>query len=63
MATGNSSIDIEVRASSTFFTKVSSRKAFVPWLYAAFISALYEVGGSGVSESHMEVVNCKNRLV
>lgn len=35
---------MEARVSPTLFLKASSRKALGPWLYAAFISAVNEVG-------------------
>lgn len=61
IATGNSAIVMDAWVSSTLFPKVSSRKALGPWLYAAFISAVYELGVGRAFEMHSEDLNCKKK--
>lgn len=50
---------MEARVPSTFFLKGSSSKVLDPWLYAAFISAVNEVGVDNSTEWHSEDLNCE----
>lgn len=63
IATGYSAIGMEDRDPSTFSLKAPSSNVLGPWLYAAFISAVNEVGIDNSTEGLSEDLNCEKLVI